>query len=192
MTDTRRLKFNKVSENRQKTFICVLENPKQAVNIGTVIRNISAFGISKLYIINNTRDEQKDWETDIRYNKELKTFSVGTNKWVFVKCFASTEECMNHLNTNGFRSICTSPHNKLSRVNCDLTEYDGFTYSKIAVWFGNEHSGISESVIKNCGVCIQIPTYGVVESLNLAVTTGIVLHHITNIRRSFCKKKVFK
>ena len=63
---------------------------------------------------------------------------------------------------------------------------------KLAVWFGNESRGLSDMAIENSKACINIPMYGIVESLNLGTTSGIVLYEITKQRREFKLSKVAK
>lgn len=57
----------------------MLENPKDIVNIAATVRNVSAFGVEKLYVIGDN-EIVKDFETS-RNHKRLTTLSVGSNKW---------------------------------------------------------------------------------------------------------------
>lgn len=41
----------KVRPYRASTIICVLENPANLLNVGSVIRTVNALGISKIYIV---------------------------------------------------------------------------------------------------------------------------------------------
>jgi tRNA (guanosine-2'-O-)-methyltransferase len=177
-----RQKANNAKILRCKTLICILENPRNLQNVGTVIRNIDTLGIGKLYIVDGFKLLPNDWES-IRKMKELKHVSSTANKWAFVKRFDTTKECFEHLKENNFTSICTSPHIK-GQNNVELYQGD-FTQSHLAVWFGNESHGISTEVIDNCAQCVQIEMSGIIESLNLACSTGIVLWHIAQKRREY-------
>lgn len=166
---------------QNKYFVCVLENPDNLVNVATAIRNISAFGVTKLYVIGGA-DILKDFQSS-RNNKHLSNISVGANKWVFVKHFDTTGECIAHLRKNLFTSVVTSSHEK-GKKNIDL--YEGtFTQKRIAVWFGNEAKGISDEAVEAADICIQIPMGGIVESLNLGTSTGIILSYISYQRLKF-------
>ena len=46
---------------------------------------------------------------------------------------------------------------------------------KYAIVMGNEVKGVQQSVVDNCDLCIEIPQYGTKHSLNVSVTTGIVI-----------------
>ena len=82
--------------------------------------------------------------------------------------------------------MVTSPHVK-GHHNIVLHEGD-YTQLRLAVWFGNEARGISTTAIERSEMCINIPMYGIIESLNLATSTGIVLYEVTKQRREFQKK----
>ncbi len=177
-----REKIRQIKHLQNKYFICVLENPTDIVNIASAIRNISAFGVTKLYVVGGNKNLLCDFETS-RNNNRLKNISVGANKWVFVKRFETTTECIEHLKKNLYTSIVTSSHEK-GKNNVIL--YEGvFTQKRLAVWFGNESKGISDEAIKNADLCIQIPMGGIVESLNLGTSTGIVLSYISYQRLKF-------
>ena len=50
---TLRKRADEIKEGRCKNLIAVLEKPSMIKNIGTVIRNINALGVEKLYIVDN-------------------------------------------------------------------------------------------------------------------------------------------
>lgn len=180
-------RIRKVKHLQSKYFVCVLENPDLEINVGSAMRNISAFGVEKLYVVGN-KSILKDFETS-RKNRYLKKLSVGSNKWVFVKSFKTTKECIDHLRKDRYTIAVTSPYLK-GKKNINL--YDGeFDYKRLAIWFGNESHGISDEAVKDSDFCIQIPMGGIVESLNLGTSTGIVLSYIRHkrLRHVFDKKK---
>lgn len=174
-------RIRKVKHLQNKYFICVLENPKDIVNIASAMRNISAFGVEKLYVIGKN-EIVKDFETS-RSHKHLTNVSVGSNKWVFVKRFETAEECVTHLREKNYTIAVTSSHQK-GKQNVDLYE-EVFTQKRLAVWFGNESKGVSNEAAKAADMCIQIPMGGVVESLNLGTSTGIILSYISYQRLRF-------
>jgi len=179
---TLRIKADKVKNLRCKNLIAVLEEPTDIKNIGTVVRNINALGVEKLYIVDGKKRLPEDWE-EMRERKSLLKPSVSAIKWSFVKTFSSTEECVEHLAKKRFTSIATSPHIK-GKTNLYLQE-GNYTQKRLAVWFGNEARGISDLAVENCKACVQIQMAGIIESMNLATSTGIVLYEITKQRREY-------
>lgn len=177
-----RARINTVKKGRCKNLIAVLEEPSDPRNIGAVIRNINALGVEKLYIVDTNNTVPDNWE-DMRNKRTLLKSSVGAVKWTFVKKFKSTQECMDHLEKNKYVSIVTSPHVK-GKVNVVL-EHGDFTQKRLAVWFGNEARGISPLAVERSSACVSIEMHGVIESFNLATSTGIVLYEITKQRRAY-------
>jgi tRNA (guanosine-2'-O-)-methyltransferase len=184
-----RIKADKAKSFRCKDLIAVLENPKDFSNIGSVIRNIDALGVSKLYVVDQKNLLPKDWQ-EMRTRKSLNDISCSAVKWAFVKTFDSTKDCLEYLKKKEFTSFVTSPHIK-GKTNIDLTE-GKFTQKRLAVWFGNESRGISEEAVEGSSGCIQIPMGGIIESFNLATSTGIVLYEITKQRRKYTQQLLKK
>jgi tRNA (guanosine-2'-O-)-methyltransferase len=171
---------------RCKNLIAVIEDPSDIKNIGTVIRNVNALGVEKAYVVDPRGALPDGWQ-EMRETKSLSKTSVSAIKWSFVKRFDSTEACVEHLERNRFVSIVTSPHVK-GMKNVVLDEADYTIYTKLAVWFGNEARGISDLAVARSEMCVSIPMFGMVESLNLGTTSGIVLYEVTKQRRDYQSK----
>lgn len=188
---TLRAKADKVKDFRCKNLIAVIERPDDIRNIGTIIRNVNALGVEKAYVVSDQKLLPDEWEK-MRAEPKLSAISASAIKWSFVKKFQNTEACLDHLEKNGFISVVTSPHMK-GRKNVILHEHDYTQYRKLAVWFGNEGIGISNDAVRRCELCINIPMFGIIESLNLGTSSGIVLYEITKQRREYqfkLKKKI--
>jgi len=186
----KRLRADRIKPYRCKDLIAVIEDPHDIKNIGTIIRNVNALGVEKAYIVDPRKKLPDDWH-DMREKKSLSATSVSAIKWSFVKRFDSTEACLEHLEKNRFISIVTSPHLK-GHENVILHEGDYTRHHKLAVWFGSESRGISELAIKRSALCVNIPMLGMIESLNLGTTSGIVLYEITKQRREYQRKYKYK
>jgi tRNA (guanosine-2'-O-)-methyltransferase len=183
---SKRKRADAIKDYRCKNLIAVIEDPDEMRNIGTVIRNVNALGVEKAYVIDPRRTLPDDWQ-EMRERKSLSKTSVSAIKWSFVRRFDSTKDCIAHLQKKGFISVVTSPHIK-GRNNGVLEEVDYTLYTKLAVWFGNEGSGISDLAVEHSEMCIGIPMFGMIESLNLGTSSGIVLYEITKQRRAYQSK----
>ncbi|HUJ42950.1 MAG TPA: RNA methyltransferase [Opitutaceae bacterium] len=186
---TKRQRADAIRPYRCKYLIAVIEDPKDIKNIGTVIRNVNALGVEKVYIVDPRRALPDDWQ-EMRERKSLFDTSVSAVKWTFVRRFDTTEACLEHLEKNRFVSIVTSPH-VIGHRNVVLHEGD-YTQARLAVWFGNETKGISNLAVKRSAMCVNIPMFGMIESLNLGTTSGIVLYEITKQRREYQRKYKYR
>ena len=181
-----RKRADEIKEFQCKNLIAVIEDPNNIKNIGTVVRNVNALGVEKVYVVDTRYSLPDDWQ-EMRETKTLSKTSVSAIKWSFVKRFNSTEECIEHLQKNNFVSFVTSPHIK-GRSNASLEEVDFTEHYKLAVWFGNEARGISATAIEHSNLCVSIPMFGMIESFNLGTTSGIVLYEATKQRREYQRK----
>ncbi len=178
-----RRRADEIKPFRCKNLIAVLENPSDIKNIGTVIRNANALGVDKVYVVDTRRSLPDDWQ-DLREKKSVSKTSVSAVKWTFVKRFDSTDDCFDYLEKKNFRSIVTSPHVK-GKASIFLDEGDYTLHSKLAVWFGSEATGISERAVERSDMCVSIPMFGMIESLNLGTSSGIVLYEVAKQRREY-------
>jgi len=180
-----RKKANAIKPYRCKNLIAVIEDPKDIKNIGTIIRNVNALGVEKAYIVDPKKKLPDNWQ-DMRERPALSQTSVSAIKWSFVKRFDSTEDCLEYLEKKRFTSVVTSPHMKGKKT---VVLHDGdYTHARVAVWFGNESRGISDLAVERSEFCVTIPMFGMIESLNLGTTSGIVLYEITKQRREYQEK----
>lgn len=178
-----RQRADAIKQFRCKNLVAVIEDPTEIRNIGTVVRNVNALGVEKVYIVDPHKSLPDDWQ-DMRELKSLSKTSVSAVKWTFVRRFDSTEECLSHLETKGFVSVATSPHVK-GKNSVFLHEGDYTQHTKLAVWFGNERHGISDVAVERSEMCVAIPMFGMIESLNLGTSSGIVLYEVAKQRREY-------
>jgi tRNA (guanosine-2'-O-)-methyltransferase len=168
---------------RCKNLIAVIEDPTDMKNIGTVIRNANAMGVEKVYVVDPDKLLPDNWQ-EMREAKKLSDTSVSAVKWTFVRRFDSTEDCLRHLAKKHYKSVVTSPHVK-GRTNAYLHEVDFTPFTNLAIWFGSENRGISQLAVERSFMCVAIPMFGMIESLNLGISSGIVLYEVTKQRRAY-------
>lgn len=183
-----RKRADEIKPFRCKNLIAVIENPADTANIGTVIRNVNALGVEKVYVVDPSRSLPDDWQ-DLRESRKISKTSVSAVKWTFVKRFDSTDACFDYLESKNFKSIITSPHVK-GKASIYLHEGDYTTLAKLAVWFGSENLGISERAVERAEMCVSVPMFGMIESLNLGTSSGIVLYEVAKQRREYQSRYV--
>ena len=145
--------------------IILLEDIKDAGNLGTIIRTSCAFDIDAIILYGDTVD---------LYNPKCVRASVG-NLWkipVFnIKDFNTIKEL-----SKDFTPIATLPNNTNTTM---LKKFS--TSNKLIIMFGTESSGLSEELknfaLKN-GKSITIEMCNKVESLNLSISVGIILYKL--------------
>ena len=187
---TLRERANKASVFRSRTLVCVVEKPKFINNLMGIVRTAEALGVGKVYLIDEGRLKlPKNWQS-MRDNPKLVSLSSSGIKWLYLRKFSSTAECLEHLAKKKFINVGTSPH-PLGKKNIPLFE-GKYTQHHLAIWFGNETRGLSQEALEACDFCIQIPMYGIIESMNLSSSASIVLNYIVEKRHAFSRRKIHK
>eukprot|EP00658_Telonema_sp_P-2_P058713 TRINITY_DN47246_c0_g1_i1.p2 TRINITY_DN47246_c0_g1~~TRINITY_DN47246_c0_g1_i1.p2 ORF type:complete len:155 (+),score=41.59 TRINITY_DN47246_c0_g1_i1:214-678(+) len=100
--------------------------------------------------------------------------SSSANLWVETVVFSDTASCFDALEQEGYTSFATTMHSQESSCLYQTP----WTQPRVAVWFGNETRGLTDTALSRAERHVHIEMQGMVESLNLAVSTGIVLSEI--------------
>lgn len=169
LTDKRIERLKSVAAERLHDII-VLENIHDPHNAAAALRNCDAFGIQEVHVI---------FETEKMFDPEKlgKLTSASANKWLTVKTWTTTTECFAHLKGRGYTIIATAIDTKA--VSFDVLVLPP---TPVALVFGNEGFGITETAKKSADMLLYIPMYGFVDSLNLSVTVGICTHYLRSKR----------
>ena len=60
-------------------------------------------------------------------------------------------------------------------LQCFIIQIYVYTDKRYALVLGNEVKGVSQNVVDNCMLSLEIPQYGTKHSLNVSVTAGLVI-----------------
>ncbi len=162
ITELNRISPDEFKEARKTPLIVVLDNIRSLNNIGSVFRTSDAFLVEAVYLCGITACPP---------NQEIHKTALGAEYSVTWKYFKDTIDAINDLKTNGY--ITFAIEQVENSIMLDQLELD--STKKYAVVLGNEVKGVQQEVIDICDGCIEIPQYGTKHSLNVAVTTGIVI-----------------
>lgn len=168
-TEARIEKVRRVLERRQLDLTVVLENVHDPHNVSAVLRTCDSVGIYIVYLIYHSGQKFPDLS---------KRSSASAVKWVKLQFFDNVEECYNLLRGEGFKIYSTAlTKEAVSLYSLDLTQ-------KVALVFGNEHTGVSELAVSLADGNFRIPQVGMVESLNISVACAVSLYEAFRQRNS--------
>lgn len=145
-----------------KAFVLVLDGVSDPGNIGTIIRTSEAAGVDCILTTDGTAD---------CYQSKALRASMGS---IFrIPVFENLEKCdiIYTLKKCGIQLLSTSLDGD------DVFDFE-FKTNKIAVVFGNEASGIEREFVDNADMLVRLPMAGKVESLNVAVSAGVIMYMI--------------
>lgn len=167
MSPSRAEKLWHVIKKRQKDLAVILENVHDAHNLGAILRSCDAVGVRDLYII---------FSDDIQYCKIGRENPLGrkaagrTLKWIDVHYFTDTASCVAAVRKK-YKHIYTTHIADNTRSLYDLPLADS-----VAVLFGNERDGVSETAVALSDGNFLIPQVGMAQSLNVSVACAVTLY----------------
>lgn len=157
-------KFHAVVNRRQPDLTVVLENVTDMHNIGAVIRTADSVGIGEIYILNT------DEHLQTKFVKIGKRTSMGSGKWVDAHYFTDAGACFEKLRSKYGKVLGAMLGEGVGDFHhLDLTE-------SVALFFGNEHRGVSTVSEPLLDGKFIIPQVGMAESLNVSVACAVTLY----------------
>jgi tRNA (guanosine-2'-O-)-methyltransferase len=161
-------KAKQVLSSRQPDLRVALEEVTNTHNASAVVRTCDAAGIMYVEIISSSGEP-------FPVNRAV---STRAEKWLKLNYYSSTSECLKHLKEEGFTIAAT-------HLSADAALYTSLDYTEpTVIVFGNESEGISEEALKFSDHVIKIPMVGMVQSLNLSVSVGIILYEAMKQRQA--------
>eukprot|EP00887_Chlorella_sp_A99_P003681 scaffold7.g3681.t1 len=151
LTDERLARFDAVCRERTFNVLPIVEGMYDMGNLAAVCRSADALGCGAVHVIRGEAD---------RY-KQSKRTSGGSEKWLDVRVFGSTEECLSNAKRMGFQIVAT--HLRADAIEMGQVDWRRPT----AFVLGNEKAGVSDAAVKMADACAVIPITGFVESYNV-------------------------
>jgi len=152
---------NYISNNKLGNKIVILDGVQDPGNVGTIIRNSVAFGVDSVVLSNNSVNP---------YNSKVLR-STGGMIYNINIVSGNLEDIIKDIKSSNIKIYGTS----LSKSK-SLSEVE--KQDKYAIIFGNEGNGVSNELLSLCDEIIRIDMDSKCESLNVGVSTGIVLYHM--------------
>ena len=144
--------------------IVLLEDIKDAGNLGTILRTACAFNVDALILFGDTVD---------LFNPKCVRSSVG-NLWkIPVFSIRDFEELKEKI--ANYEKIATLPKTDNSVWLRDYTPKE-----RVVIMFGTESCGLSKELIDFADKNITIEMSDKVESLNLSISAGVILYKLFN------------
>lgn len=154
----------KTAEKSKQPLILILDEIEDPHNFGAILRSADAFSVDGVIIKNRNQ---------VPLNMTVAKVSTGAIEYVKVAQVNNLVNVINKLKENGYW-IYTA--DGLGKDSYEKVDYSG----KVALVVGSEGRGVSRLVVDNSDFIIKIPMSGHVNSLNVSVSTGILLSRIRN------------
>lgn len=162
ITELNRISAEEFKETEKIPLVVVLDNIRSLNNVGSVFRTSDAFLVEAIYLCGITATPP---------NPEIHKTALGAEHSVSWRYFEDTVDAVKQLQEDGYTVFAIEQvENSVMLDNLQLDPE-----KKYAIVMGNEVKGVQQTVVDACNGCIEIPQYGTKHSLNVSVTTGIVI-----------------
>jgi len=161
MTPERESRIRTVLDKRQENLVVVLENVADPHNISAVMRTCDAVGVQDVYVLNTRIPRHRKW------GAKSSSSAAG---WLTVRQYEDAAECSAALRQQ-------VDHIYTTHLSGDAVSlYEMKLTGRIALVFGNEHSGVSDEIRAFSDGNFVIPQVGIIQSLNISVACAVTLY----------------
>ncbi len=162
VSELHRLSVEDFKKQPKTPIVLALDNVRSALNVGSAFRTADAFAVEKIYLCGITAQPP---------NKEITKTALGATdsvEWAYEKDVAEVVRALQNLD---YQIVAIEQ----AEGSVALQDFKIPTGRKMALFFGNEVSGVSDAVMNAAHTCIEIPQFGTKHSLNISVCVGIVV-----------------
>ncbi len=173
----RKLKHEEISKNRstietihevKKLPVYVMLNSiRSSYNVGSIFRTSDGAMIEKLYICGYTPYPPK---------KEVLKTALGSQESVDWEYVENPAELIKRMKSDGIK-ICSLEQTDKSFPYYELSK----EHFPLCLIIGNEITGVDQELIDLCDFSIEIPQFGIKQSLNVAVAYGITIFDLRRL-----------
>ena len=150
-----------LNKNKLGKRIVLLDDVQDPGNVGTIIRNSVAFNVDTVVLSKNSASV---------YNEKVLR-STGGMIYNINIIIDDLNKVINDIKKDGIKIYGTSLKKSKSLEDIKVTD-------EYAVIFGNEGNGVKKELLDKCDEIIRIDMNDKCESLNVGVSSGIVLYHM--------------
>ncbi len=157
-----RLTVDEFKASEKLPVVVVLDDVRSLYNVGSVFRTGDAFRVEAVFLCGITACPP---------HPEIHKTALGGEDSVEWRYFATAREAVAYLQEKGYQVYAVEQAEGSTMLQDLHVDPRGY----YAVVFGNEVKGVHQEVVDLCDGCIEIPQFGTKHSMNVSVTTGIVI-----------------
>jgi tRNA G18 (ribose-2'-O)-methylase SpoU len=165
MDELGRKTVSQFREADKTPIVLVLDNVRSMHNVGSVFRTADGFLLQGIVLCGYT---------PVPPHRDIQKTALGATETVEWQYFPTTLEAVKALREAGYTILAIEQAESSVMLDA-FVPADG---KPLALVFGNEVSGVDAAVMKEADGCIEIPQQGMKHSLNISVSTGIVVWDI--------------
>ena len=161
--EMKRLTVEEYREAEKLPLIVVLDDVRSMYNIGSVFRTCDAFRVEAVYLCGICQTPP---------STEIHKTALGAEESVDWKYFKTALDAVEELKKQGYTVLSVEQVEHSTKLQTFVPQ-KGLKY---AVVMGNEVKGVHQEVVDASDGCLEIPLLGTKHSMNVSVTTGIIIY----------------
>ena len=166
VNEMRRISVTEYKSSEKQPLVVVLDHVRSLYNVGSVFRTCDAFRLNGICLCGITAQPP---------HPEIHKTALGAEESVPWRYFKKTEEAISWLKELEYTIFAVEQ----CEGSTMLQNFCPEPHRKYAFIFGNEVKGVQQQIVDMCNGCLEIPQFGTKHSMNVSVTVGIVLWHIS-------------
>jgi len=147
------------------------ENIRSLYNVGSIFRTADGVMAEKLWLCGYTGYPPR---------KEIDKTALGSVQSVPWEHSEHSVEVLTGLKERGVQLVA------LEHTDSSVKYTEAHYTFPLCVMLGNEVEGLSDQAVSMCDVAVEIPMYGIKQSLNVSVACGVILYFLVE---QFLKNK---
>jgi len=166
----KRTKLEKIQLVDRLPVVVVVDNVRSLYNVGSIFRTSDGVLLEKLILTGFTPRPPR---------KEIEKTALGATQSVPWEYIEDPAEAIRQMKASGYHPCCLEltdnvvPYYAVSRAHFPL-----------CLVIGNEITGVSKNALAECEKALEIPQFGIKQSLNVAVAYGVAVFELSRIWRA--------
>ena len=161
--EMKRLTVEEFQQAEKLPLIVVLDDVRSMYNVGSVFRTCDTFRVEAVYLCGISCTPPAT---------EIHKTALGAEESVSWKYFKTAVEAVEELKKQDYTVYSVEQVEHSTKLQTFVPEKG----QKYAVVMGNEVKGVHQEVVDASDGCLEIPQLGTKHSMNVSVTTGIIIY----------------
>jgi 23S rRNA (guanosine2251-2'-O)-methyltransferase len=172
---------------RRSPISVVLDDVRSLANVGLIFRICDALRVERLYLCGITghpadpsgRDPRPRHVQD-RAEREINKTAVMAIPFVPWEYQPSATEVVRHLKANGYQIVAVEQAHSSTPFS-----QPGIYRPPLALVLGHERAGVTPAALNVADLCVELPVYGMANSLNVAMACALVGYEVLRQHAAF-------
>jgi tRNA G18 (ribose-2'-O)-methylase SpoU len=165
----------------------ILDDVRSLANVGLIFRICDALRVERLYLCGITGrpatldgNDPRPRHVQDRAEREINKTAVMAIPYVPWQYEARAVDIVQRLRAGGYQIVAVEQAHESTPFTSD-----GIYRPPVALIFGHERAGVAPAALDMADVCVEIPVFGMANSLNVAMACALVGYEVMRQQHAF-------